>query len=364
MPRMPQQQRDARYADGAYSRFVRSSANEQKEESSDLMACSRTHVRVAPWPEQTDGCWTMSSIVKGTVLLAAVLFIGISASMNALFLSSFGRSPIETGLLTAVSIAGDVVKAVLPVVLARTIAQRAWGQTSLCGVMLAVAIAMSVASGLGFAAGLRSEAVTVREGASAVLKAREADLADIEQRLAALSPARTVPAITTDIDAAKFDRAWAASKACTQATGLAMRQFCERVVRLRGELAAATERDRYHADRRMLREAIGELRKSGSAADADPQASALAELLGTDRKTPRMLVTTAMALVLELGSIVLILLAAGSALRGWHEPGREPRVPEEPVVVPASADRTHWHRQRQHAKVLPANRGVPHVSSG
>lgn len=334
----------------------------QKHVAIDPMARSFTVAGLFPEPVQTAGAPNMSSIIKGTVLAAAFLFIAISASINALFLSSFGRGPLETGLLAGVSIAGDVVKAVLPVVLARTLLQRAWGQAALCGLMLAVAIAMSVASGLGFAARLRSEAVTNREGASAALTAREAELADIEQRLTALPPARTVSAITTDIDAAKLDRAWVVSNSCTKITGGTIRQFCERVVRLRGELATATARDRYSADRQSLRETLIVLRKSGNATDADPQAGALAELLGTDRKTSRMLVTTAMAVVLELGSIVLILLAAGSSLRSWHEPGREPKPPQEPVAVPASTDRTHWHRQRQRTNNSPNNRGMPHVS--
>ncbi len=281
--------------------------------------------------------------------------------MNALFLSSFGRSSIETGLLAGVSIAGDAVKAVLPVLLVRMITQRAWGQASLCGLMLAVAIAMSVASGFGFSAKMRSGSMTVQENASAALKAQEGELADLEQRLAALPAARTVSAVTTDIDAAKLDRAWVASKSCVQVAGAVTRQFCERVIRLRGELAAATERERHQENRKTLRETIGALRQSGSAGDSDPQSSALAELFGIDRKTPRLVITTAMALVLELGSIVLILLAAGSPLRGWHEPGREPKVPQEPIPVPASADRTHWHRQRQ-STVLPTKRGVPHVT--
>lgn len=333
-----------------------------KQVAIDPMARSFTVAGLIPEPLHTAGAPNMSSIIKGTVLAAAFLFIAMSASINALFLSSFGRGPLETGLLAGVSIAGDVVKAVLPVVLARTLLQRAWGQAALCGLMLAVAIAMSVASGLGFAARLRSEAVTIREGASAALKAREAELADIEQRLAELTPARTVSAVTTDIDAAKFDRAWVVSNSCTKITGATVRQFCERVVRLRGELATATARDRYHAARQSLRETIIALRKSGDAADADPQAGALAELLGIDRKTSRMLVATGMAVVLELGSIVLVLLAAGSSLRSWHEPGRAPRPPQEPVAVPASTDRTHWHRQRQRNNDLSNNRGMPHVS--
>ena len=47
--------------------------------------------------------------------------------MNALFLSSLGRSALEVGLLAAVSIASDISKAVLPVLMLRSVLLRAWG---------------------------------------------------------------------------------------------------------------------------------------------------------------------------------------------------------------------------------------------
>lgn len=328
----------------------------------ESMACSQVAVRLIQLQRALDEVSGMASIIKATVLLTAVLFVGISASMNALFLSSFGRTALEATLLVGVSVAADVVKAVLPVVLTRTIMQRAWGQAALCSVMLSVVIVMSIASGLGFAARLRSESVALQEGASAALKAREADLADLEQRLAMIPEVRSALAITTDIDAAKLDRSWLTSKSCTQTSGPVMRQFCERVLRLRGELAAAVARDRYHAERKSLRDKIAEMRQSGGSADADPQASALADLFGTAPKTARVLLTTGVAVVLELGSIILILLVAGAPLRSWYEPGQAPTIPREAVVVPASADRTHWNRQRQGSHFQLGKRGTPHVS--
>lgn len=331
-----------------------------KELSIVLWACSLETAGLFRLPARMTRDSDMSSIVKGAVLAAALLFIAISASINALFLSSFGRSPLETGLLTGISIAGDVVKAVLPVVLARSIALRAWGQASLCSVMLAIAISMSLASGLGFAAAMRSDIVGVREGAAAALLAREAELADIEQRLTALPAARTVSEIVADLEAARLDGMWMRSKSCAQIAGASVRPFCERLVRLRGEHDAAAERERHIASRKVLRELIAGMRKSGSASELDPQVAALADLLGVPRQTARVLLTGGIAIVLELGSIILILLAAGSALRDWRETGRQPLTPQAPVAVPASTDRIHWQRQRTRETLT--NRGMPHVS--
>ncbi len=293
----------------------------------------------------------MTVIVRGVVLLAAILFIAVSASMNAVFLSSFGRTPTETTLLTGVSLAGDAIKAVLPIILMRAVMLRAWTHVAMAGVMLVVVIAMSLMSGLGFAALTRGNAVTARDGDKQTLAARLTDLVGIERQVAALGEARSATRIETDLDAAKLDALWTSSKACTQASGPATRQFCGGVFRLRSELAVATERDGLLAQKHRLRGEVERLRGIGALTDSDPQATALAEILGTDRRTPRMVLTTAGAVMLELGSILLILLAAGPTVSKWREPGTEPLAPPKVPTVPMSPDRAHWNRQRDAATV-------------
>jgi hypothetical protein len=68
----------------------------------------------------------MSFLLTSALALAAALLIAVSATLNAIFLSSFGRTPVETALLVGVSVAADVVKAALPAVLARALMLRAW----------------------------------------------------------------------------------------------------------------------------------------------------------------------------------------------------------------------------------------------
>lgn len=292
----------------------------------------------------------MTLLVKGVVLLAAALFIGVSASMNSVFLSSFGRTPLETGLLIGVSLAGDGVKAVLPVVFMRALALRAWGHAVMASVMLAVVIVMSLASGVGFAALTRGGAIGARDTQAGVLAAREKDLTAIDRRLAALPDTRSAARIEADMDALKLERGWLASKACTEALTPGLRQFCGSLFGLRAELATATERDGLLADRDRLRAEVERLRGSGAGTDGDPQATALAELLGTDRSVPRMILTTGIAIALELGSLILIILAAGPAIIGWREPGSEPPPPLVPATLPPSPDRAHWQRQRDVGK--------------
>ncbi len=299
----------------------------------------------------------MTVFINAVVLLAAALFIAVSASMNAVFLSSFGRTPLETSLLMGVSVAADAIKAVLPVVIMRALVVRAWGHMAMAGMMLGVVIAMSLASGMGFVSLARDKAIGARETQALALAARENDLSELERRLATLPEARPLARIEADIQALKLEPDWIPSKSCTQARGAALLQFCSGVFAVQAELATASERDRLVSERRTLRRDVETLRASGAATDGDPQAKAMSDLFGTDRRMPRMVLTTGMAIVLELGSLILILLAAGPALLGWREPGTGPSPPPVAATLPPSVDRAHWQRQRNLDR-LTTNRGA------
>ena len=302
----------------------------------------------------------MSLVLQVTMMLAAVLFIAVSATMNALFLSSLGRTPVEVGLLAAVSIAADVVKAGLPVVIARALVLRAWTHGIVAAVMLVVVIVVSLASGTGFAALTRGAAVATKEASADKLAARQREVRDIEARLEALGQPRPAAVIKAEIAAIQIDRRWQSTKLCTEITSSTARQFCGDVFKQRAELATALERNRLTAERRATRDRIEALQTAGGSAESDPQASAIAALLGVDRTVPRLVMTVSVAVVVELGSVILVLLAIGPTLNGWHEPGTAPKLPAKPAQVPPSPDRAHWHRQRNKG-ILNGNGGEDHA---
>lgn len=289
--------------------------------------------------------------------LSALVFVAVSMTMNALFLSSLGRTATEAALLSAVSIAADVVKAVLPVVLARAIFLRAWAHAAISALMLAVVIGLSLASGTGYAALTRGGVTAARVAQAEQLAVHERDLRDLEDRFAVLSQSRAVGVIDADLSLAMIDRRWLASASCAEITTNAARKFCADVFKLRTELATARERDRLTAERSVTRARIETLRAAGAASESDPQAIAIATLLGIDAVSPRRAMTVVLAVVLELGSVILILLVAGPELQGWREPGSIPAPPAVPASVPVQADRSHWQRQRDKAK-LTSERAV------
>ena len=293
----------------------------------------------------------MSLVLQATVAGAALLFIAVSAIMNALFLSSLGRTPVEVGLLAAVSIASDMVKAVLPVLIVRAVIVRAWAHCAIASVMLMVVVALSLASGTGFAASTRNASVTARGAQADELAARQKELRDIETGIAGLAAARQTAVVEADIAGLAIDRRWSLSKSCTDITAASTRKFCTDVSGLRSELASATARDQLTAERRDTRGRIDVLQSSGAAAESDPQATAIAAMLGVEKSTPRLVLTVSLAVVLELGSVFLVLLAAGPTLLSWREPGSIPAPVPLPAEVPAQADRSHWRRQHDKAKV-------------
>ena len=104
----------------------------------------------------------MSLLVHAAIAGSALIFIAVSAAMNAVFLSSLGQTTMETSLLAAVSLSADMAKAVLPVLVVRALFLRAWWHLALSSGMLGLLVALSLTSGTGFAALTRNAATANR----------------------------------------------------------------------------------------------------------------------------------------------------------------------------------------------------------
>ena len=67
----------------------------------------------------------MSRLSNAVIAAAATLFVIASAAVNATFLSSLARTPLEGGVLLAISLAADTAKLVLPIAVMAALASRA-----------------------------------------------------------------------------------------------------------------------------------------------------------------------------------------------------------------------------------------------
>lgn len=288
----------------------------------------------------------MSSLPTLCIAIAAALFIALSATTNALFLSSLGRTAAEASILAMLSIAADVTKAVLPVVLVRAIVLRAWGQLAGAALMLGIVIALSLASGIGFAALTRGAVTAARQADADVRSSAQLQLRDLDARLEQLPLGRSVGVLDVEIARMMLDRHWTSSNFCVVVAGAAVRQFCSEVLRLKSERAAANDRSALMMERSALSARL--VGMSSSAGESDPQAAAVADVLGIDTSRLRRGLSVALAVTIELGSVILVLLLNGSALLRWRDPER----PSEPsaVSLPHSKDVSQWHRRRSPAR--------------
>lgn len=311
----------------------------------DLIARTVTRQKISRWADALREI-VMASLPTLCIAGAAALFIALSATMNALFLSSLGRTTSEASILAALSVAADVTKAVLPVVVVRAIVLRAWGQVAGASLMLGIVITLSLASGIGFAALTRGAVTAARQADTEARFSAQRQLRDIDARLAQLPHGRTVGVLDVEIARTTLDRFWTSSNSCTVVAGVAVRQFCAEVLRLQSERAAAQDRTALMAERNTLAAQLASL-PSGSV-ESDPQAMAVADVLGVDTSRLRRGLSVALAVTVELGSVILVLLLNGSALLRWQDPQR----PTEPstAILPHSKDVNQWHRRRSTAR--------------
>lgn len=304
----------------------------------------------------------MSLLVQAAVAAAALIFIGVSAAMNAVFLSSLGQTPTEATLLTAVSLSADLAKAVLPVLIVRAVVIRSWWHASIAAVMLALLVVLSLTSGTGFAALTRNAATASRAALAERLDAHRRHLRDTEAALSSLPAARQTAVVEADIEAARIDWAWTATKGCTEIAGASNRRFCSGVAILRAEFVAAQTRDRLTAERDGTRTNQDALQQAGASGESDPQAAAIAAVLKVDPALPRVVLPVSIAIVLELGAVVLVLLWAGPTVRGWKHDDRQSPPVAKPLAVdiqpppPHPPDPVGWQLQRSRSR-LTDNRG-------
>jgi hypothetical protein len=256
-------------------------------------------------------------------IVAALLFIGVSATMNALFLSSLGRSSLEVGLLAAVSIASESVAVTLMLATSRP------GATL---PPLRFCWRGGAVPGTGRICCADARCTTARGLSEQIAAARRIARNDARRpgRFARRTHHRGCKAPTST--GAK--RPHPAPNQSITATNL--RQWL------------GVARRSHDRDDLTLRGKPGEAPlalRNGKAQD-DPQALVLGRLLGLDTTLARIALTSWTAVILELGSVIMVLLAAGPALGGWRERGRTEPAPLIPAELPLQPDRHHWQRQR------------------
>lgn len=235
-------------------------------------------------------------------VVASLVMLGVSGSMNYLFMSGLGKSALEGQVLGAASAAADGLKALLPFFI-----WWAWQYKRRIPAILGSGVwlffvGFSLLSAIGFSATNRGAVTDTREGMAATFETVQADLQRAEARLAALPAHRPAQVVQQTIEGLKQNRRWTSTSGCTDATASASRSFCEGFFQAKGELAAAVEGERLRRQIEGLKREVQRLRKAGAGQDTDPQVSLLSKIFGQSEGFFRISLIVVVALLVELGS--------------------------------------------------------------
>lgn len=269
----------------------------------------------------------MRALLTGAAMSAALVMIGVSASMNFLFIRQLTSDPVEGLVLGAASACADLLKACLPWFIALAVSQSRCIFAGVGCLVFAGFSAFSLISGLGFAAEIRSGLVVTRAAVSEKYLDKVRELEAIDDQLGRMGTLRLGAEVERDLAVAEQDRRWASTAQCKNATAPASRTFCADYARLIGESQLITDAAALHSSRKELAEAIADLRREGAGGADDPQAAVIARLLAQDESGVRTALIVAVALLVEVGSGLGLWLAVG------HSP--RPGTTAEGVARPA-----------------------------
>lgn len=271
----------------------------------------------------------MRFLLSALGVLAALVLLVVSGSMNFLFMKSLGKNEVEGLVLGGASAAADVLKALLPFWIAWAWQARRMLFVAIGSVVFLFFTAFSLLSALGFAADNRGHVAGTREGVNATYETVLRDLEAAEGKRGALPKHRPAPVIEEALNAIKQDKRWSSSKNCEDATAQASRAFCEGYFSTRAELAASIEDQRLEQQIAALKAESDKLKAQGAGQDRDPQVSIVSRLFKLDENFVRNGLVIFAALLVEVGSGLGLFLATGHS-----EIFRSRRVPASPAPVP------------------------------
>jgi hypothetical protein len=285
----------------------------------------------------------------------AVFAIGIglcSIAATAYFGLLFAPGP-ERFIYASIFGFLDASKLVLPSV-ASFAAENGHRNRARIGVAIYIVLALlSGAAHVGLYATVKSE---VLGGAAAAREKYQSALAEkkaLESDLAALARVRTESAIEAELARLRFDARYKRSKDCTDVTVTDSRALCSDIVTLEGEKANALQIDRL---KKKIEGADSRLRGLDVAAalrSADPQAEQLAALTGASPDQIRLWMAIILSVMIELGSSLLLDVAAVGSREGVIEAPKAGAIEDEgPTTKAEQADASvqEWAKVALQAK--------------
>ncbi len=236
-------------------------------------------------------------------VLAAGVLLAVSAAMNYRFGFSLGKTAADGQIYGAASAAADCFKALVPFFFFAAWRNRMWSQAVAALLVWVVVTGYSMTSALGHAALNRLDTTGQRAVASANYQDLRADTKRAQDQLTWIPAHRPPGTVSAELNVHKAQRYWIITRECTDVKGRNAREYCQQFHKLSAELASGREAEKLET---RIAEIGSKLAKvvggSTALAEADPQASVLARMTGTEVETVQMALTLFVALLIEIGS--------------------------------------------------------------
>jgi len=258
-------------------------------------------------------------ILRMSGYAAAAAFCAVSVGANLQYGLSLGRNPIDKATYAVASVAADIFKMAAPL-LALSLWSKRFHILAVAGLLLWLGcVGWSMASAVGFVLSSRGDAIAERAAEAATRHGWEAKVERAENQLATLGKHRPPDVIKAELASAAVPlHIWRRSRQCLDLTLEESRLACAPVLGLRKELAAAEAAERLEAQLVAGRTQLATASVAGSV--ADPQASALARLIGADEGTIRTGIALLLAGLIEVGSALGITLVSTATVRNPPPP--------------------------------------------
>lgn len=235
-------------------------------------------------------------------VIAAGILLVVSAAMNYRFGFSLGKTELDGQIYGAASAAADCFKALIPFFFFAAIRNRMWSQAAAAAMVWGVVVAYSMTSALGHAALNRLDTTGQRAVEAAAYKELRADTKRAQEQLTWIPAHRPADTVAAELNVLKAQRYWAVTKECTQPNGRQTRDYCQQFHKLNAELASGLQAQKLETRIAEINGKLAHASGGTAMAEADPQASVLAKLLGLDVSTVQTALTVFVALLIEIGS--------------------------------------------------------------
>lgn len=235
-------------------------------------------------------------------VLAAGVLLAVSAAMNWRFGYQLGKTEFDGQIYGAASAAADCFKALTPFFLFAAIRNRMWSQAAAAACVWLVVTGYSLTAALGHAALNRQDTTGERAVQAQTYKDLRADLKRAQDQLSWVPQHRPAAAVESDISGMKGQRPWAWTKECSDIKGKEGREFCQKFHGLGAELASAQQGQRLEERISAINAKLAGVSGGKAMAEADPQASVLAQLTGISVEKVQIGLTVLVAILLEIGS--------------------------------------------------------------